>query len=394
MRNDKLLIIAGPVNGGLLAGIIWFVVNNGWKVGNAGLLERQPWPLSSWLTCIGIGVACGFAVGVTLAVSRARHSGALAQRAAASGLNFAPHVDRDQLSQYHRLSLFDKDRWSAAANRVVEQIQGVAVETLDYEFVARGNETNAYIRQTVALFPEAGRGLPCFILNPRGVVHNILFRLSGIDGITFEPDDSTSGFDREAVTDFVTAYFLSPPLESIAADVKALRRAGLASDEGTIAAMAGEPAIRRLFHLELLRFFAERTGWNVESDGEHLAIWQHNRIIPANERDNFLTEVIAIQTAVSDAAAEKPGRRVIAGRLRVDPRSRVWGLLAAVIGAFAGFWAGSLCGIAVNGAIFLKTLQDSQDPPVAIFAIVFFAFPIMGLMIGAIIGHRLQRKNK
>ena len=37
--------------------------------------------------------------------------------------------------------------------------------------------------------------------------------------------------------------------------------------------MADEPAIRRLFHLELLRFFAERTGWNLESDGEHLAIW-------------------------------------------------------------------------------------------------------------------------
>ena len=196
------------------------------------------------------------------------------------------------------------------------------------------------------------------------------------------------------MTNFVTAYFLSPPLESIAANANALRQAGRVNDEATIAAMAGEPAIRGLFHLELLQFFAERNGWNVESDGEHLAIWQHNRIIPVSERDNFLTEVVAIQNAVINAATEEPDKRVIARRLRVDPRPQVWGLLAAVIGAFAGFWAGSLCAIAVIGVIFLKMLQDSQDPPVAIFVIVFHAFPIIGLMIGAIIGHRLQKKRQ
>lgn len=36
MRNDKLFLIAGPINGGLLAGAIWFLLNNAWKVGNAG----------------------------------------------------------------------------------------------------------------------------------------------------------------------------------------------------------------------------------------------------------------------------------------------------------------------------------------------------------------------
>lgn len=162
MRNDKLFLIAGPINGGLLAGAIWFLLNNAWKVGNAGLLERQPWPLSSWWTCVGIGVACGFVVGVALAVSRARHGGFLARRAAASGLAFKSHVDRDQLTQYLRFSLFGEDRWWGADNLLMEQIQGVAVETLDYEFVERGDDATFHYRQTVALFPEVGRRFPSF----------------------------------------------------------------------------------------------------------------------------------------------------------------------------------------------------------------------------------------
>ena len=78
MRANTTLLLGGPINGGLLTAMIWWVLNNVWKVGGVGVLQRQAWPLSSLSACAAVGAVLGLAVGMTLVLVRAAHASRVA----------------------------------------------------------------------------------------------------------------------------------------------------------------------------------------------------------------------------------------------------------------------------------------------------------------------------
>src|SRR5438270_673109 len=65
----------------------------------------------------------------------------------------------------------------------------------------------------------------------------------------------------------------------------------------------GEEAIREVFTLDVLRFFAGHPSWHVESDGKHLALWRRSTILRAADRPGFLEDSLEVRRALTHPAA-------------------------------------------------------------------------------------------
>jgi hypothetical protein len=234
-------------------------------------------------------------------------------------LNFQYTVDvaREQLPDYHSLRLFEPRRWHEARNLMRGRFNGAMVELLDCEFVEHGDESTTHYRQTVALFPDCGGKLPPFELAPRGLLIKLFYRAAGVEGIRFEPAKSTTGWDRDAIERFGKSYFLSPPMDEVLRSAEQRRVQAELGQRGAgfqpaavgeeipcrleAYPMSSEPAIRRLFNVDLLRILADRPGWSIESDGVNTAVWRSRRIVPAADREEFIRDAGAIRAAVVKA---------------------------------------------------------------------------------------------
>ena len=58
-------------------------------------------------------------------------------------------------------------------------------------------------------------------------------------------------------------------------------------------------ALERFFSLELVRFFADNPGWEIESDGTHIAIWRHNKDVENADRRTFVDETLTVWRGIS-----------------------------------------------------------------------------------------------
>ena len=94
MRANAIFLLGGPINGGVITAMIWWVLNNAWKVGGVGVLERQAWPLSSLSACAAVGAVLGLAVGMTLVLVRAAHASRVAALCQRLGFEYIPAVMR------------------------------------------------------------------------------------------------------------------------------------------------------------------------------------------------------------------------------------------------------------------------------------------------------------
>ena len=379
MRREILYLIVCPLQGAGIAAMLWWFLG-----GMGGFLQRMPWPFSSIYACAAIGGGIGLIVGTVLAVRRVRHAGQMAALAKDWNFRYEEHSSRDQLTPYLGLNLFAADRFGEATNLMRSSADGIEVELLDYEFVQRGSESDSHYRQTVVLFPDAAQSLPPFELSPRTMTHRVVYQMAGLEGITFEPGELTSPADRQTIEAFRSAYFLSPPLNAVLQ-----QRQSQSVDAAAMLAKFDGP-IRSVFRLELLKFFAANPGWSVESDGRNLALWRTSRVASADKRLDLLRQAHEVQSALVGASALPAAGGIVPGELKLDPSRAVAGVFATSIGAFAGFFVGSMLSF---GAV-VGLLAIADNPPVFVIVPLFLSGPIGGLMVGGALGHWWQRRRK
>jgi hypothetical protein len=366
--------VGAAVGGALTAVALWLVLNYCWPFGGVGLLQRQGWP---WSEVYLWGVAGGL-IAMTAALLRHRRRRAYAREVAevaeALGFTYQGDVARADLGVAGNLPLFAK--WSSASHRLAGRADGLDVVMLDYTYVERGEDSSTSYTQTVVLLPGSD-GLPAFELRPRHLGMRML-RLVGLEGITFDPAQAPPQ-EAAAVEEFGRRYFLSRGLE---AELKAMAERLDALGEGAPAAGQHEGAVRRLFALEVLHFFAEHPGWYVECNGTHLALWRRKAVVRASARSAFLAEALEVRSALTRAGTRTAPAAGPGGGPMVDPLTVQARMFATVLGLFAGFAAG----------FFVATDIFPAGPPgpgLPVAPFRFFGGVLLGLAAGALLGNRV-----
>jgi hypothetical protein len=130
------------------------------------------------------------------------------------------------------------------------------VKLLDYQYTTGGGNHSHTWRQTIALYPGAGTGLPDFVLAPENVLHKIgqIFGYQDID------------FDSSPV--FSSHYLLRG---------------------------ADEMAVRSVFSSDTLAFLEQERGWNVEVQGGNVGIY---RAAKRCEPENLRAFLVASQAVL------------------------------------------------------------------------------------------------
>ena len=73
MRGEAKPIIWGLLNGSILTAVLWWMINASWQVGGVGILQQQPWPLSSIYVCAAMGALLGLGLGILVNSVRREH---------------------------------------------------------------------------------------------------------------------------------------------------------------------------------------------------------------------------------------------------------------------------------------------------------------------------------
>jgi hypothetical protein len=126
---------------------------------------------------------------------------------------------------------------------------------MDYQFTTGSGENQTTHRQTVALFPDAGRGLPDFELAPENIFHKI--------GAVFGYQD----IDFESSEEFSKRYLLRG---------------------------REEDRVRAAFSADALAFFAQAPGWTVQLREGRVAVYRAGRRCRPEEAPSFLAEALRI----------------------------------------------------------------------------------------------------
>src|SRR5262249_15468747 len=99
-----------------------------------------------------------------------------------------------------------------------------------------------------------------------------------------------------------------------------------------------QAAVRKLFVLDVLRYFAAHPGWYVECKGSHLALWRRKTVVRGIDRQQFLTEALQIRRVLTEPSARAQPMVVSAGTRSAEPLmiraawvERSWGYLSAFL---------------------------------------------------------------
>jgi hypothetical protein len=157
------------------------------------------------------------------------------------------------------LPLMNRGHSRKARHVLTGELAGYPVRVMDYSYVIGGGKNRTTHRQTVALFPKGGEGLPSFELAPENFLHK-LGQVFGYQDIDFPQNE-----------DFSRQYLL---------------RGG------------NEEEIRRVFSGETLAFLAGKPGWSVQVGGASMALFRARRAAKPEEIPAFLADALTIMNGL------------------------------------------------------------------------------------------------
>ena len=189
-----------------------------------------------------------------------RRTAALADVALRLGFNFLTGIPEQQLEALGTFQLFKRGHGKRARNLMRGKSGDAEVVVMDYQYTTGGGKDSHTFRQTVAIYPGAGRTLPELTLAPEHFWHRI-GSLLGYQDINFE-----------ASPEFSKHYLLRGP---------------------------DETAIRAAFGAEALGFFAQNLGWSVEAHGGALAVYRSGKRCKPEEFQPFVAEADAVRRALA-----------------------------------------------------------------------------------------------
>ncbi len=188
-----------------------------------------------------------------------RRTDALRTTAIDMGFAFEAEADLSQVAALVALPLFDRGHSKTVTNVMTGRAGGRDVKLFDYKYTTGGGKESHTWRQTVALYPGAGRNLPDFVLAPEGVFAKVaqIFGYQDID------------FDSNVV--FSKRYLLRGP---------------------------DETAIRAAFGADRLAFFESQPGWTVEVRSGSIGIYRSGHRADPGQVPAFLAESQALLAAL------------------------------------------------------------------------------------------------
>jgi hypothetical protein len=374
MLAKALISWVGSAVGGTVVGIaLFYFLETFLGINGVGLLKRQGWPWSEFYLWGLAGALAGAAGNLLTRRRRGAHAREVAEAAVLLGLDHHPVVSRADLGESALLQLFAK--WYSAAHLLTGKRNGVPLQMLDYTYTEEGSEGSSYYSQTVVLLPVAS-DMPVFELRPRHLGIRVLGML-GVEGIPF---DSTHADRNTApvIEQFNRHYQLSLGLES------ELTKLGQQIDDSLVAdaITPAQAAVRKLFVLDVLRYFAAHPGWYVECKGSHLALWRRQTVVRGIDRQQFLTEALEIRRVLTEPSARAQPMVVSAGTRSAEPLMIPARLGGTILGLFIGFFGGFIA-----FAYFFFFGDPFQLGAWRILA--FFGVTLSSSLLGAFLGNRL-----
>jgi len=192
--------------------------------------------------------------------ARRARTDALQQASLAVGFGFEAEGDLDQIKALGDLPLYSRGHSRHLKNVMSGRTGGDEARIFDYQYTTGGGKESHTWRQTVALYPGGGRGLPDFVLAPENVLH----KLGGLLG--YQDID----FDSSPV--FSSRYLLR------------------GSDE---------TAIRSAFTVETRAFLEQEQGWTVEVESGNVGIYRAGKRSKPEEVATFLEQSHAVLRALT-----------------------------------------------------------------------------------------------
>jgi hypothetical protein len=185
---------------------------------------------------------------------------ALAAAAPMMGFSFQPEIALDLLKGFGDLPLYSRGHARKAKNLMTGRVGGREVKLVDYQYTTGGGKNSHTWRQTVALFPQGGEGLPDLLLAPENIFHKI--------GAAFGYQD----IDFDSSPEFSSHYLLRGP---------------------------DEMAIRSAFSADALHYFGSNRGWHVEVQGGNVGVYRSDKRCKPEELRTFLEETQAVLRALA-----------------------------------------------------------------------------------------------
>lgn len=178
-------------------------------------------------------------------------------QAAALALGFS--YSEEGSSEGLGLPLFERGHGRRVRNALTGQTAGNPVTVMDYQYTIGSGKNSQTHRQTVAIFPEAGGGLPAFELGPENFLHRI-GQVFGYQDIDFDEDP-----------EFSKSFLLRGE---------------------------DETAIRKLFGASVRAACGNFTEWNVQCRNGRVAVFRQNWRPDPAELPSFLANALRIVTAI------------------------------------------------------------------------------------------------
>lgn len=213
-----------------------------------------------------LGLVLGITSGFVMRTREARRNAGYRQVTASLGAQFAATSDPALAGKLNRF--FGSSSSFDARNVVQARSQGIALTVADVHFTeSQGSGTDSTTRdvaQTVAYYESDTLHFPRFVLQPEGLMLNLVFGLSGIEGLDFPSHPQ-----------FSKAYHL-----------------GAVHAENT----------RKLFNNPLLDALGRRQGLHVASDSNGLVIYRQGKLCEAEALKDLVNVAAEIFRLFEDSA--------------------------------------------------------------------------------------------
>lgn len=213
------------------------------------------------IVAVVLGVA-GVVVALVLIGRRAERlrTEALQQASVAMGFSFEAEGDVEQIRALGDLPLFGRGHGKRLKNVMSGRAGAGDARVFDYQYTTGGGKDSHTWRQTVALYPGGGPGLPDFVLSPESVLHK-LGQMLGYQDIDFESSPT-----------FSSRYLLRGQ---------------------------DEAAIRSAFTVDTRGFLEQEPGWTVEVQGGTVATYRAGRRVKPEDLGAFIQETATVLRALT-----------------------------------------------------------------------------------------------